>query len=62
LIDGEVYGECYEDSRTDMKEGKEEDIQLRHPWFDESFLLKGDESVFELVSLGLVVSLTSQRI
>ena len=36
--------------------GKEEDIQLGHPWFNESFLLEGDESVFELISLGLVVS------
>jgi len=36
--------------------GKEEDIQLGHPWFNESFLLKGNESIFELISLGLVVS------
>jgi hypothetical protein len=42
--------------QEDKWERIEGDIQLRHPWFDESFLLKGDESVFELISLGLVVS------
>ena len=43
--------------RGGTKSGRlEGDIQLRHPGFDESFLLEGDESVFELISLGLVVS------